>query len=132
MPSVFEMIAQREYRVADAPASGMTQEQKILLLIFIILRRLYRDGTCSPDDLENEAIAAGMKGRTSLQIGKGLGGKDGLRLLRARDKSVLCCKDNATNMIKRLGTARFAEWLVKEGITEEEFGAWFQGLPDVE
>ncbi|MHB8864399.1 MAG: hypothetical protein ACYC6N_18505 [Pirellulaceae bacterium] len=108
----------------------MTQEEKIFALILFILLRLFRNGCCSEADVEADAVAAGMKGRTELQLSCGLGGKGGLLLLRDK-KNVLLCRDNILNCITRLGAARFDAWLAKEGISEEEFGAWFQKLPSV-
>jgi hypothetical protein len=99
------------------------------------LTRLHRDGCCPFEALEADAESAGLTGRISLQLGEGVGGKDGMHLFRGSAREVAACRENVWAMVgwitKGLGAARFAAWLSEQGLTEEEFGTWYRSLPKV-
>ena len=125
--TLFEQIADRDFK-ARTTTKTMTQVEKTLLLIPILLIRLLRNAACSKQDVENDAVAAGLPGRTSVQLGAGIGGKCGLMLLISNSE-ILCCKDNVINCVKRLGAGRFAKFLADNELTEEQFDEWFSKLP---
>ncbi len=54
-----------------------------------------------------------------------------MRILRGPGGDVLCCRDNALNLLERLGRDGFEQWLAQEKVALAEFDAWLQGLPSV-
>ena len=126
--NLFDTILGEEFTVSQG-ATVVSQAEKIRRLAPLILERLYRNGTCPLADLEADALAIGLSGRVSLQLGKGVGGKGGLNLWRDDQKGVLCCRDNVVNCSRRFTSDSFNSFLEKLGLTEEEFEEWFTKLP---
>jgi len=112
---------------------NMTQEMKCLTLAFLILLRLWRDNACSLADLERDAASSGLTGRISLQLGRGLGGKGGMRLWRNadKDKSVTLCRENANILLTRLTPEDFQRFCEEVDATADEIRQWYGSLPPV-
>jgi hypothetical protein len=119
----------RDFKTAQ-PKKSMSQEVKVRILAGLTLTRLFRDGGVTVEQLEQDA-AGRVTGRLSLTLGAGVGGKGGMRVLRGPGGAVLCCRDNALNLLERLGRDGFEQWLVQEKVTLAEFESWLQTLPSV-
>ena len=116
------------FKMAEAKKS-MPQQAKVRIVAGLTLSRLYRDGGVSVEQLEEDA-AGSVTGRLALTLGAGVGGKGGMRIIR-NSAGVLCCRDNALNLLQHLGREGFERWLSQEAVALAEFEAWLQGLPSV-
>jgi hypothetical protein len=125
---VFDVIASEEFPPAPRRPSAVGQDAKVVAIAKFVLGQLFRTGSCSVDEVDEWAAKNGLTGRCVLQLSVGVGGKSGLCLDMSAG-SVLLVRENVGRLIKRLGAARFDDWLAVEGLTEEDFGAWFQKLP---
>ena len=119
-----------DLRVAPAKPTPLSQEEKVRRLAGPILTRLYRDGVCRIDDLDAEAPRLGISGRLALTLGKGVGGKGGMKLFLDGGQ-VVPCQNNAKVCIDRLGRERLAAWLADNGVSVEQFKTWFKRQPAI-
>jgi hypothetical protein len=119
-----------EFDIAKKGGSNPPQEEKVIELAELIVTQLRRHGQGSVCQLDKEAVAKGLTGRTVLQVGSGVGGRGGLNLFRNRDV-ILGVADNVKNCITKMGGARAKAWMAKEGMTMDDLKAWIASLPSV-
>jgi hypothetical protein len=120
----------RQFKLAEPKPRALSQEEKVQALAGVILARLFKEGSCSKEALEQGATAAGLTGRAWLQVGVGVGGQGGMRLLTAKGQ-IVGCGDNAHNLLSRLGQERFTHWLAEQQVGLADFRAWLEALPSV-
>jgi hypothetical protein len=110
---------------------AMPQREKVALLATVIMTCLYRNGNCTIDDLEMQ-VADRISGRLNVTIGKGVGGKGGMNLLRGSDGSITLCRDNVTNLLHILGDDGRNKWAESIPVAVEELQSWLDSLPKVD
>src|SRR5947209_7518427 len=115
----------RQFKVAEPRPKSLPQAEKVQALAGLILARLFKEGSCSKEALEQDACAAGLTGRAWLQVSVGVGGQGGMRLLTSNGQ-VVGSKDNVLNLLSRLGQERFTHWLTERQVILPDFRAWLE------
>lgn len=119
----------RDYKTA-MHSRTMSQDEKVKIVAAALLTRLHRDGSCTIADLETD-LAERVTGRLGLTLGAGVGGRGGMRVLRDRAGNVIACRDNALNLLDRLGADGLHAWLTAASVDLAAFQSWLASLPQI-